>query len=427
MIPLRSDTGRVSITSLSIRESMRDTNFWSLKVLHTEESVPQAVPTKQSTRQAVTDFASAIHRAETHQDHPQSSSDGDSDDDSDSDSEAASSSDEDEDNAVEKLFQRGHHLAALPLVAQLTTSALQTLLTKAQPAPIHQWVDQALSKSTRDAHRRALRRLDTMTTTSRRVAVDIIDHLMKTKTSKDWTWATTLKNLTQTQSALKLLPLYRGVTHGIILTSDPHWSQALKYVQQRANSETPRTPKAMTTAIFRATYDNIQPLLHRVALGLMWFTAARVGDILSLRKEDLQVNPDGTLQVTIVHGKSAKLRGAYTVHTTSLPAPILADLGAILHSPRAQSPAIFPNITSSSMLPLYRTVDNAMEAKSVRRGSLQTMAANGVPHDTLQRYSGHTKERTLLRYLGWGRITSSVSIQMAQAGRYLLPESSTNA
>ena len=61
-----------------------------------------------------------------------------------------------------------------------------------------------------------------------------------------------------------------------------------------------------------------------------------------------------------------------------------------------------------------------MEARSVRRGSLQTMALAGVPLETLILYSGHTNEKTLLRYLGWGHAAGARQRQMADAGAVLV-------
>lgn len=40
--------------------------------------------------------------------------------------------------------------------------------------------------------------------------------------------------------------------------------------------------------------------------------------------------------------------------------------------------------------------------KALRRGSLSTMARNGVPLSTLRLFSGHTSEAALLRYLRYG-------------------------
>jgi hypothetical protein len=78
-------------------------------------------------------------------------------------------------------------------------------------------------------------------------------------------------------------------------------------------------------------------------------------------------------------------------------------------------------MTSSQMRRCYQLIDPRMEAKSVRRGSLQAMAACGVDHKTLMLYSGHLQETTLLRYLNWGRLSNINSTTMAVAGEHLIP------
>jgi integrase len=40
--------------------------------------------------------------------------------------------------------------------------------------------------------------------------------------------------------------------------------------------------------------------------------------------------------------------------------------------------------------------------RSIRRGSLTTLAEQGVPEDVLMQVSGHASVQTLKRYLGYG-------------------------
>ena len=60
------------------------------------------------------------------------------------------------------------------------------------------------------------------------------------------------------------------------------------------------------------------------------------------------------------------------------------------------------------------------KARSVRRGSLQAMAQAGVPLELLMRFSGHTQEKTLLRYLNWGALTANLQGAMKEAGKALI-------
>lgn len=49
------------------------------------------------------------------------------------------------------------------------------------------------------------------------------------------------------------------------------------------------------------------------------------------------------------------------------------------------------------------------------------MALCGTPTEVLMHYSGHTSERTLLRYLGWGMAAGHIQGNMQQAGKALIP------
>ena len=237
------------------------------------------------------------------------------------------------------------------------------------------------------------------------------------RAEKKWTWATSLKNLASTQGALALLPMYLCVPHGILLKQDVVWQQTMQATARRAREEIPRTPKAMTPEILEATLAAERNEQRKAALILMWFTAARVGCILQLHKEDLTIHPDTSLSVTFRRGKGVKLRGPYTVHTTTLGTNNITIVTNALATTRA---AIF-TMSSAAMLPTFRLVDKTMEARSVRRGSLQAMATAGVPIATLMLYSGHTVEKTLLRYLNWGHAAGNQRSKMHDAGRALLP------
>mgnify|MGYP001573383159 FL=1 len=51
---------------------------------------------------------------------------------------------------------------------------------------------------------------------------------------------------------------------------------------------------------------------------------------------------------------------------------------------------------------MLREIRPRLQGRSLRRGSLQCLAAAGVPTETLLAFSGHTQLETLLRYLDFG-------------------------
>ena len=248
------------------------------------------------------------------------------------------------------------------------------------------------------------------------LATALSEAMSRRRAEKRWTWATVLRNLCSLQGALSLLPMYRRVAHGIALKHDAVWQQTLQAIQRRAREETPRTPHAMTPEIFEHTLAAETRPQHRAALQLMFFTSGRVGCVLLLQKEDITFNSDTSITVTFRRGKGVKARGPYTVH-----GPRLHHHLAELRNFVATSPRRLFTIKPEQMLETFRLHDRRMEARSVRRGSLQTMSLAGVPLETLILYSGHTNEKTLLRYLGWGHAAGARQKEMAAAGSVLVP------
>lgn len=248
------------------------------------------------------------------------------------------------------------------------------------------------------------------------VTVAITEMMHAMRQARKWTWATTLKNMASIQGALALLPMYRSVEHGILLKHDVRWAEAMRAVTRFAREEDPRTPKAMTNDVFKATLTKEDDLQRKVVFALMWYTSQRVGCVLQLAPEDLQWNMNDTLSITFKRGKSVKLRGPYTVHTKVLTG-IRPMLEQYLKTTRNQA-RLF-NLKTSDMLRTFRLIDATMEARSIRRGTLQAMANAGTNNETLMQYSGHTCERTLLRYLNWGKEAGKARDKMEQAGQVL--------
>jgi hypothetical protein len=125
-----------------------------------------------------------------------------------------------------------------------------------------------------------------------------------------------------------------------------------------------------------------------------------------------------SVSVTFYRGKAAQVRGPYTVHTGALP---LHWLQHIVEAMKLSPTRLFQGITTTDMLHVFRAVRKDMEAKSLRRGSLQELALSGTPIPTLMHFSGHTSERTLLRYLCWGQRAGAIARAMITAGACLIP------
>ena len=121
-------------------------------------------------------------------------------------------------------------------------------------------------------------------------------------------------------------------------------------------------------------------------------------------------------------GKGAKLRGRpYVVYTAKLPTFMIQPIKTYLDTfPHLTSPLFA--ITPAKMLPIFRLADKRMEARSIRRGTLQTMAQLKVPIDVLLMYSGHSCEKTLWRYLNYGHDYALMAQRMSTAGEALIEQ-----
>ena len=262
-----------------------------------------------------------------------------------------------------------------------------------------------LAPATMAGHRRELRRLADLPLDLLPAPADraLIEFLARQRRARGWKWSTTTTKFAQLQGALALLPLYAKVAEPVLLRLSPAWRMAMKACQRRANEERGHQAKAATsTAIKTVLETDSIPWRRRAAILLAWLCAARCGDTLKLRRSDVTLLGQ-KLSVTWARGKTVARRGPYTVHT-SVPATFLPLLQQALNEPMNEMTMLFPDVTGPQLKVALRTVDPLLEQRSIRRGSLQTLASLGMPLSTLLLFSGHTSERMLLRYLGHGKL-----------------------
>ena len=133
----------------------------------------------------------------------------------------------------------------------------------------------------------------------------------------------------------------------------------------------------------------------KVALEVAWVTAARGGDVLRIRTKEVEVKTGGT-KVRFVVGKTAS-RQPYTVNTAPLSQSAREYvLGA---DPEGW---LFPGVRGDDLRVALRRADPRLEQRSMRRGALQHLAAEGVGDVDLLAYSQHRQVDTLRRYLNFG-------------------------
>ena len=257
-----------------------------------------------------------------------------------------------------------------------------------------------VAKSTAQAHRRALRQLSALPEDLRDLPVGkaLVEWFSRVRGERRWQWTTTVTRMASTHGALRLLPLYTAAPHTILLKQDPTWVMAMRAAGQKARQQQPNQPKAATLEQVRRAVELCPQVAVQNALRLSWLTAGRGGDILLLRPHNVTVQGEA-LAVNFVRGKTAKVRGPYTVHTTLPPPEFLEFLAAAVG---AGQHWLFPQVKGAHLKDALRVVDPALEQRSLRRGAIQALAASGLKDEELLHYSGHSSVQMLRRYLNYG-------------------------
>ena len=309
--------------------------------------------------------------------------------------------------------------AQLPAVAHMQGSHLIQLLG-APPAQPPSLALRGLVKTTHAEHRRMLRRLANMDSGWHLAPLTtaIIEFLTTEKRSRKWAATTMLKQLCTAQGALALLPMHRQAPP-IHLADCPTWRQAMRAATIASKQMLPAQPQPATWAEVTHTLDTEPSLPVFCAILLAWMTCARVGCVLQLRRNDVEIHKEGTLSVRFRRGKSVRTRGPYTVHTTTIPPRYLARLERWLNQRRN---TMFDASTTGEQVKLaLRRTNPLLEQRSLRRGSIQTLACSeGITDETLMLFSGHTQVTTLRRYLSWGKAATHTRETMTRAARNIL-------
>ena len=282
-----------------------------------------------------------------------------------------------------------------PSLAQMTGADV-VRLAEGPERPVPYLARLALAKPTMDAHKRWLRELTDLPIVYAKMQVGdgLVSWMAELRRRRRWKWSTTARNMAALAGALSLLPAYRRTPTTIRLTDDAIWKLATRAVAKKQYQELPRQAHAASYDDIRRCVSTTKCLPTRVALILSWAFCGRVGDVLRLKKDELTVRPNpttGFTEVTVrfTRAKTTPQRGPYTLHTA-----ISQAWGELLVRWMAERRTwLFPKeVTTGSITAALRQVRPELECRSIRRGSLQTMASAGVPEATLLEFSAHTRQ-----------------------------------
>ena len=146
----------------------------------------------------------------------------------------------------------------------------------------------------------------------------------------------------------------------------------------------------------------------------------KIGSTSSANQQPPSVQHPANIRITFARGKTVQKRGSFTV-SSEIPASLVQSEAAVYlcNLKGQQASLLLPNIKGKEVKDALRsaTGDKALEQRSLRRGALQELAAQGMPLATLMLFSGHASERMLLRYLGHGRLAVAQNEAMLVASR----------
>jgi len=245
-----------------------------------------------------------------------------------------------------------------------------------------------------------------------------------------WQPQTTFREATSLLGAMSWLPLYSTAPQGIPLMQSAQFRGALATWRLAAQQAQPMNQRVVTVEDMIEAVELCMDQEARVMLMLMWLTAGRPGDVQQLQAMDVLMGEEGQLMVSFRHGKAVRMRGPYSVPTSAADATLWRDelkqyiearKAATIHAPWEN---LFPSTSqgrslNGTLLNAIRVSNPELNLRAIRRGSLQTMAVAGVPLNVLRKYSGHTNDAMLLRYLNWGKEAGQEAAQARAAARPL--------
>jgi len=281
----------------------------------------------------------------------------------------------------------------------------------------------AVVKTTLAEHKNIIKKLRDLPTKFHRMPLPsaIVEWITEMRNTRRWKWTTTLKQLALCQGALGLLPTYIHA-EPIRLQTCPVWRQAVRGAAMMAKQEVPAQPLAITKRQMEETLDREKDPAIFSALLLSWATAARVGCVLKLVTQDVKLEPDRSLMITYRKGKGARVRGLYSVATPPVNQVYFERLQQFTTNQRGLN--LFPpRLKGEDIKHALRRTDPRLEQRSIRRGAIQQLSkAPGMTDELLMKYSGHTRQQTLYRYMNHGQKADHTTRAMIEAAQDIMWE-----
>ena len=283
----------------------------------------------------------------------------------------------------------------------------QWFVHSGRPTHVHEITWRQMAQSTRRSHAVWLQRIRAMPSdlATRPLPQAIVELVLRFRQERNWKWPTVSAAFSAIATALKHLPLYTNVPHGIQITESPVYVASMRHAQHLAKvtATTGEKSDAMTLDQFNIILSELKIPSAWMYAQMCWRFASRAGDMRQIRGDDVTIaGPDrhGRVPVAVLfrYGKGAAFWGPYSVHSI-LPANVAQRLAAHLR----ESPNLFSKSDQQQTANAIKRLGKNLSLRSLRKGALTHAAMNGVSESSIQLLSGHKRRDTLLRYLGWGK------------------------
>ena len=232
--------------------------------------------------------------------------------------------------------------------------------------------------------------------------------------TRNLSWSSVSRILQTLIGAFAVFPNYAtGETEEfppIFISKWPGIRDSLKTAKRLSNVVGTREPVAAKAVQVSDALEHLSSH-DQVFLQLCWITSQRPGDVVHVRSAHVQLLEDKAV-IRFAEGKNHAATDQYAIHCV-VPS---AWIGTWRHLLGRGKKFLFDVPTKSARASLMRRVREALrktpggkelEMKSLRRGSLQTMAENGASVAELLKFSRHQDAKTLRRYLAFDTVADA--------------------
>jgi hypothetical protein len=183
--------------------------------------------------------------------------------------------------------------------------------------------------------------------------------------------------------------------------------KAMAWLEKQANLRVGvHTPSPMTETQVAQLFDQLNDPVA-LALVIAWTLGQRPSDVLQLETKGVHNNPTGGVTLEFIRGKVIPAIGPFVIPLPQGPAEQM--LRSLHHARRGHQFLFSQGNTqherealTHQAASILEDIHPSLEVRSVRRGGLQRMASSGMLYPDILKFSKHTSEASLNRYLNNG-------------------------